>query len=265
MWRDAAFWSLVLAALLATLVLAALDNPILRQQLELLTTHEKSRRFTESGKVRVLLEHLRWWILILPLLALAVRWAFPSAGDRGHRRAGSLPGNRSPRFLRVPPVAVGLLALQIGLGAGFLTGTYSYIRDRFRGPGPRTLDEIRNEFLPTNTLRLADRIRQVVPDNEDIFVLVDPGDTPVFLNYYLYPRRLYSPEDGAFIEEAEVPEFWERMRQEGYRWVYIYRPGVDPVGGGHLIELPPRAGSPSPEEIGSPVNGTQPDSSEETD
>jgi hypothetical protein len=158
---------------------------------------------------------------------------------------------------------MGLLALQLSLGAGFLTGTYTYIRDRFGGPGPRNLDEIRNEFLPTNTLRLADRIRQLVPENEDLFVLVDPGDTPVFLNYYLYPRRLYSPEDGAFIEEAEVPEFWERMRQEGYRWVYIYRPGVDPIGGGHLIELPPRAGTRSAGRNGSPGNGSQPIAREE--
>ncbi len=221
-WRDAAFWSLLLAGLGAGVVLAALDNPAIRQVLLALTTHAQSPGTVPAAKAAFLIEHIRWWLIALPLAALVVRWApLPIPRGSGKQSPGTHPAQSLPSDepspgrasssspLPVPPMLVGVFALQLILGAGFLTGTWAYIRDQFWFPKPASDNEIRDQFLSRRTMSLVRRLDRVLPSNADVYLLADYDATPSFLSYYLCPRRLFSPEGPAgFLEQADSAGFW---------------------------------------------------------
>lgn len=226
-WREAAFWSLILACLVAFAVLTALDDADLLRSLETLVTHTKGNRDANYERFDLIAEHIRWGLLALPILALLLRWI-------------PLTGGARKKAFPCPPLVVGLFALQLCLGAGILTGTWTAIADRFWIPERQTDDQIRVAFLSRNSVPIIRRLAAILPPDAKIYIVTDPGETPIFLNYYLYPRRFYGVDSGTgFAEQTDRAEFWKKRRAEGYRWVYVYRPGADPAGGGSLIELTP--------------------------
>jgi len=278
-WRDAAFWSMLLACLGSLAVLSVVADREMMRPLEFLTTHADTPRTLHYLRIELVAEHIRWWILALPLAAILLRWvplqgngpgrsakpktkghddvdkvdSMPSApGSEARTEAtkqiaeGQPPRSVAPspsrRFsvLCCPPFVLGFFALQLCIGAGFLTGTWTYIRDQFWSLASATEDEIRAEWLPQGVLPVSRRLDRILPPEAKVYVVTDEGEQPVFLNYYLYPRRFYSSEtDGGFMEETDKATFWEERRKEGYEWVLLYRPRVDPASGGSLLRLEP--------------------------
>lgn len=263
---------MLLFALGVTVVAAVLDDPRWMRYLEAVTRHGHERNPTNFNLVQNILLHLRWWLAALPLVALILRW-MPLAPPR-RTAPQSPPESLAPTLLAppalpappesekatpcVPPASaaagsdspdrnhfplpcsgltLGLFALQLVLGCAFLTGTWSHIRERFWFPLRATDDEIRIGSIPRD-LVLSRHLERLLPPDAEVFVLEDPGSTPIFLNYYLYPRRLYNPEGPAGMTDLVGSRgFWQTRRQEGFRWVFLHRPFVEPISRGTLIEL----------------------------
>jgi len=115
------------------------------------------------------------------------------------------------------------------------------LSEEFWSPIPETPDRIRAEFVDRDILAARRLQTRIAPDDR-VFLLTDPGVAGVFLNYYLYPRKIFSPTSyfpPNFYEES--PAFWDRIRQRGDDWLLIYRPKGDPTGYGILLRYPKAA------------------------
>lgn len=235
-WRDWAFWSVLIFALGVAVVAAVLDDPRWMRHLEAVTRHGHERNPTNFNLVQSILLHIRWWLAALPLVALILRW-MPLTSRRCSAPPSPAPAAKTGIRPPCSGLALGVFALQLVIGCAFLTGTWSHIRERFWFPFQATDDEIRAGSIPRD-LVLSRHLERLLPPEAEVFVLEDPGSTPVFLNYYLYPRRLYNPEGPAGMTGMITSRgFWHTRRKDGFRWVFLHRPFVEPISRGTLLEL----------------------------
>ncbi len=229
--RDWIFWGLTLTALAGIALLGALEDETARGALERFIRHGEHRPALRSADVDLLLLHFRWWLAALPLLAVLTRW-LPAGAPRGAAPAAAPGGAMATPLLWVA------LAAQLVIGGAFLTGQAAILRKNFFDPIPMTPDEIRSGFVKKDLLVSRALDKTLGPDS-DVYVFADPGVTTVFLNYYIYPRRLYSPA-GMFATSftESPPDFWIAAREKGYPWLLLYRPESDPFGYGCLLRYP---------------------------
>ena len=229
--RDILFWGFMLAALALWIILGVLDDSTAFRQMEKLTSHGSQGPGISIVCARTIMEHLYWMLIALPVLGLIFRW-FPLQG-------------KGARPLPCPVWAIPLLALQLVVGCAYLTGLWTHTREQYWFPEPMTFDEIRSISIPRD-LPIVRRLEQIIPENASISLIGDEGATPIFLNYYLYPRAISNTAGlESLTTMAANKSFWIMRRRDGFQWVFLYRPFSDKRFNGALYELTDESKSPS--------------------